>query len=33
MLNADQVREQMGKIRGRTKKPINLNSFVTRRRC
>jgi nitronate monooxygenase len=27
MLNADQVREQMGKIRGRTKKPINLNFF------
>ena len=27
MLNADQVREQMGKIRARTKKPINLNFF------
>src|SRR6266540_107054 len=27
MLNADQVREQMAKIRGRTKKPINLNFF------
>jgi nitronate monooxygenase len=27
MLNADQVREQMGKIRGRTRKPINLNFF------
>src|SRR2546421_9068287 len=27
MLNADQVREQMGKIRARTQKPINLNFF------
>jgi nitronate monooxygenase len=27
MLNADQVREQMGKIRNRTKRPINLNFF------
>jgi nitronate monooxygenase len=27
MLNADQVREQMGKIRTRTSKPINLNFF------
>jgi nitronate monooxygenase len=27
MLNAAQVREQMAKIRGRTKKPINLNFF------
>ena len=27
MLNADQVREQMEKIRARTKKPINLNFF------
>lgn len=27
MLNADQVREQMGKIRARTKRPINLNFF------
>ena len=27
MLNADQVREQMGKIRARTRKPINLNFF------
>jgi nitronate monooxygenase len=27
MLNAGQVREQMGKIRARTKKPINLNFF------
>src|SRR6266446_883254 len=27
MLNADQVREQMGKIRARTKKPVNLNFF------
>jgi nitronate monooxygenase len=27
MLNATQVREQMAKIRGRTKKPINLNFF------
>ena len=27
MLNAQQVREQMGKIRARTKKPINLNFF------
>jgi len=27
MLNADQVREQMAKIRARTKKPINLNFF------
>jgi nitronate monooxygenase len=27
MLSADQVREQMGKIRARTKKPINLNFF------
>jgi nitronate monooxygenase len=27
MLNADQVREQMAKIRSRTEKPINLNFF------
>ncbi len=27
MLSADQVREQMGKIRARTNKPINLNFF------
>src|SRR5712691_2240627 len=27
VLNADQVREQMGKIRARTTKPINLNFF------
>ena len=27
MLNTQQVREQMGKIRARTKKPINLNFF------
>src|SRR5215475_15420621 len=27
MLNADQVREQMAKIRARTKKPVNLNFF------
>jgi nitronate monooxygenase len=27
MVNADQVREQMAKIRARTKKPINLNFF------
>jgi nitronate monooxygenase len=27
MLNADQIREQMGRIRRRTKKPINLNFF------
>jgi nitronate monooxygenase len=27
MLNADQVREQMAKIRAHTKKPINLNFF------
>src|ERR1700704_2576961 len=27
MLNADQVREQMAKIRARTRKPINLNFF------
>ena len=27
MLNPDQIREQMAKIRGRTKKPINLNFF------
>jgi nitronate monooxygenase len=27
MLNADQVREQMGKIRARTRNPINLNFF------
>jgi nitronate monooxygenase len=27
MLNADQVREQMAKIRARTEKPINLNFF------
>src|SRR2546430_12751219 len=27
MLNSDQVREQMAKIRARTKKPINLNFF------
>jgi nitronate monooxygenase len=27
MLNADGVREQMGKIRGRTRNPINLNFF------
>ena len=27
MLNADQIREQMAKIRARTKKPINLNFF------
>ena len=27
MLSADQVREQMAKIRARTKKPINLNFF------
>src|SRR5712692_2078178 len=27
MLNADQVREQMAKIRARTNKPINLNFF------
>src|SRR5262245_55605913 len=27
MLSVDQVREQMGKIRARTKKPINLNFF------
>jgi nitronate monooxygenase len=27
MLNADQVREQLGKIRAHTKKPINLNFF------
>jgi nitronate monooxygenase len=30
MLNADQVREQMGKIRARTDKPINLNFFCHR---
>jgi nitronate monooxygenase len=33
MLNANRVREQMEKIRGRTKKPINLNFFVIRRGC
>jgi nitronate monooxygenase len=27
MLNADQVREQMAKIRARTRNPINLNFF------
>src|SRR6516165_9405410 len=27
MLNAEQVREQMGRIRNRTRKPINLNFF------
>src|ERR1700740_1944446 len=27
MLNAEQVREQLGKIRAHTKKPINLNFF------
>ena len=27
MLNADQVREHMAKIRARTKKPVNLNFF------
>ena len=27
MFSADQIREQMGKIRARTKKPINLNFF------
>jgi nitronate monooxygenase len=27
MLNADQIREQMARIRARTKKPINLNFF------
>jgi len=27
MLNPDQVREQMAKIRARTKKPVNLNFF------
>jgi nitronate monooxygenase len=27
MLNANQVREQMAKIRAHTKKPINLNFF------
>ena len=27
MLNANQVREQMAKIRARTKKPVNLNFF------
>jgi nitronate monooxygenase len=27
MLNAQQIREQMGKIRARTKKPVNLNFF------
>jgi nitronate monooxygenase len=27
MLNADQVREQMGKFRARTAKPVNLNFF------
>lgn len=27
MLNADQIREQMGKIRAGTRKPINLNFF------
>ena len=27
MLNADQVREQMGRIRARTRNPINLNFF------
>jgi nitronate monooxygenase len=27
MLNADQIRDQMAKIRARTKKPINLNFF------
>src|SRR6516165_4567011 len=27
MLNADQVREQMAKIRARTRKPVNLNFF------
>ena len=27
MLNAAQVREQMAKIRARTKKPVNLNFF------
>jgi nitronate monooxygenase len=27
MLNSDQIREQMAKIRARTKKPINLNFF------
>src|SRR5262249_60381190 len=27
MLNADQGREQMAKIRARTKKPVNLNFF------
>src|SRR5437588_6653847 len=30
MLNADQVREQMGKIRARTSAPINLNCFCHR---
>ena len=30
MLNADQVREQMGKIRARTSAPINLNFFCHR---
>jgi nitronate monooxygenase len=27
MLNAQQIREQMGKIRARTRKPVNLNFF------
>jgi nitronate monooxygenase len=27
MLNADQLREQMGKIRARTRKPVNVNFF------
>src|SRR5215471_14892440 len=27
MLNAEQIREQMAKIRARTRKPINLNFF------
>ena len=27
MLNAQQIREQMGKIRAHTKKPVNLNFF------
>jgi nitronate monooxygenase len=27
MLNAQQIREQMGKVRARTKKPVNLNFF------
>jgi len=30
MLNADQIREQMGKIRAHTDKPINLNFFCHR---